>query len=101
MTMLEFFAKRIDATRNARRWYSVHLQPRLFGGVDVVCAWGRLGYAGGSERSEFFEDVAAAKERVEELRRLRIRRGYRLHSRTDQHKAGSQSLGGRPCGVVD
>ena len=99
--MLEFFAKRIDAARNARRWYSVHLQPRLFGGVDVVCAWGRLGYAGGSERWEFFEDAAAAKERVEHLRRLRLKRGYRLNSRTDQHEAGSQYLRGRPCGVAD
>jgi hypothetical protein len=34
--MFELFATRIDAARNARRWYSVHLQPRLFGGVDVV-----------------------------------------------------------------
>lgn len=27
--------------RRARR-YTVHVQPSLFGGVDVVCEWGRI-----------------------------------------------------------
>jgi hypothetical protein len=39
--------------------------------------------APGPSAREFFEDDAAAKERVEDLRRLRIRRGYHLHSRTE------------------
>lgn len=38
--------KRIDASRNMRRYYHMSLQPDLFGGVDLVREWGRIGRRG-------------------------------------------------------
>ena len=47
----EFFAeavelRRVDPDRNMARFYRMVLQPNLFGGVDLVREWGRIGSSG-------------------------------------------------------
>jgi predicted DNA-binding WGR domain protein len=63
------YLTKIDAARNMARFYSLDLQPDLFGGWALVRRWGRIG-RGGQVRSalhEKREGAAAALER--ELRR--------------------------------
>ena len=48
---LELFAeavelRRVDPDRNMARFYRMVLQPNLFGGVDLVREWGRIGSSG-------------------------------------------------------
>ncbi len=38
--------RRIDPTRNMRRYYSVTVQPTLFGEWSLQREWGRIGCAG-------------------------------------------------------
>ncbi|UEM18339.1 WGR domain-containing protein (plasmid) [Bradyrhizobium barranii subsp. barranii] len=35
--------RRIDTTRNMRRFYLLSIQPTLFGGVSLIRNWGRIG----------------------------------------------------------
>ena len=69
------YLTKIDAARNMARFYSLDLQPDLFGGWALVRRWGRIGGPGQvrSALHEKREGAAAALER--ELRR-RTRRGY-------------------------
>ncbi len=69
------YLTKIDAARNMARFYSLDLQPDLFGGWALVRRWGRIGWPGQvrSALHEKREGAAAALER--ELRR-RKRRGY-------------------------
>ena len=46
----------VDPSRNRFRWYSLRLQPCLFGGVDLIRVCGRLGQHGGTERVDHFPD---------------------------------------------
>lgn len=38
--------RRVDPVRNMCRFYTIGLQPDLFGGCTLVREWGRLGSAG-------------------------------------------------------
>ncbi|MEJ6871814.1 WGR domain-containing protein, partial [Bradyrhizobium japonicum] len=38
--------RRIDITRNMRRFYLLSIQPTLFGGVSLIRDWGRIGTTG-------------------------------------------------------
>jgi predicted DNA-binding WGR domain protein len=70
------FLKSVDPARNRARWYSVQVQPRLFGGVDIITRWGRIGRVGRAELRRECADLAAAERRVREVLRLRWRHGY-------------------------
>lgn len=65
--------------RGAARWYGVHLQDRLDGGVDVIRRWGRLGVRSTRPRqlAEPYPDWTAARGGLEELLARRAARGYR------------------------
>jgi len=67
--------RRIDPTRNMRRFYVLSIQPTLFDGVSLVRHWGRIGTFGKSmvETFDDLEDVADALNRIERAKR---RRGY-------------------------
>jgi hypothetical protein len=41
--MSDVTLNRIDPARNMRRFYSLDVQPDLFGGFAVVKEWGRIG----------------------------------------------------------
>lgn len=68
--------RRIDPSRNMRRFYMLAIQPTLFGGASVMRNWGRIG-TGGQSMMETFdrnEDAVSASMRLERSKR---RRGYR------------------------
>lgn len=68
--------RRIDPSRNMRRFYVLVLQPTLFGGASVIRNWGRIGTNGQSMMETFDRDDSAidASKRLERIKR---RRGYR------------------------
>lgn len=67
--------KRIDEALNMRRYYHMSLQPGLFGGVDLMREWGRIGRRGQSlvERHPDEEAAMAAMRAREAAKR---KRGY-------------------------
>jgi len=67
---------RIDPSQNMRRYYTLAIQPTLFGGVSVIRNWGRIGTNGQSMR-ETFDRQDEAKSAFERLARTKRRRGYR------------------------
>ena len=68
--------RRIDPSRNMRRFYKLAVQPTLFGGASVIRNWGRIGTNGQSMMETFDSngDAATASIRLERAKR---RRGYR------------------------
>jgi predicted DNA-binding WGR domain protein len=75
----------VDAAPDARgRWrnrtYRLHLQPALWGGVDVVRTWGRRGTKLGRPRRlvTHHPDHAEATAALASVIRRRLRRGYDL-----------------------
>jgi predicted DNA-binding WGR domain protein len=68
--------RRIDPSLNMRRFYRMSLQPDLFGGVDVVREWGRIGRRGRSliERHTCEDEAVSSMLALETAKR---RRGYR------------------------
>jgi predicted DNA-binding WGR domain protein len=72
---------RIDPACNMRRYYTLDLQPTLFGDVALVRAWGRIGRGRGQVKTETFITVEAATVACAELARRKRRRGYREASR--------------------
>src|SRR3954465_1494627 len=47
----QLYCQRIDETRNMARYYTLSIEPTLFGELAVMRSWGRIGKAGG-EKSE-------------------------------------------------
>lgn len=67
--------RRIDPTQNMRRFYSLAIQPTLFGGASVIRNWGRIGTSGQSMMETFDQDEEAVADMVR-LERAKRRRGY-------------------------
>jgi predicted DNA-binding WGR domain protein len=67
--------RRIDATRNMRRFYLLSIQPTLFGGAALVRNWGRIGTSG-QTMMQTFDDGTQAGEAFAKLERTKRRRGY-------------------------
>jgi predicted DNA-binding WGR domain protein len=67
--------RRMDPSLNMRRFYCMSLQPDLFGGVDQVREWGRIGCRGQSliERHCGENEAASAMLSLEAFER---KRGY-------------------------
>lgn len=68
--------QRIDPSQNMRRFYTLAIQPTLFGGASVIRNWGRIGTHGQSMMQTFdgMEEADRARSRLEHTKR---RRGYR------------------------
>lgn len=67
--------RRIDPSMNMKRFYRMSLQPDLFGGVDLIREWGRIGRRGQflvEQHSDEPEAVAAMLA----LERAKRKRGY-------------------------
>lgn len=66
---------RIDPTRNMHRFYSLSMQPTLFGGTSIIRNWGRIGTRGQAMVQTFdkIDDARSALTRIEASKR---RRGY-------------------------
>lgn len=67
--------RRIDPSQNMRRYYTLAIQPTLFGGASVVRNWGRLGTRGQS-MMETFDLSKEAEGAFARLARAKRRRGY-------------------------
>lgn len=60
---------------NMRRFYTMQVQPNLFGGFAVVREWGRIGQSG-TVAETIFPTEAEALDAMERQRRHKERRGY-------------------------
>lgn len=69
--------RRVDEAQNMRRFYSISLQPDLFGGCDLVREWGRIGQAG-TVRRDRFPSPDDAQAALEAKRRQKEKGGYHL-----------------------
>jgi predicted DNA-binding WGR domain protein len=67
--------RRVDPTRNMRRFYRLDVQPDLFGGVLLVREWGRIG-AQGRMVAEPYESEALAAVALQRQAERKRRRGY-------------------------
>lgn len=67
--------RRIDPTQNMRRFYSLAIQPTLFGGASVIRNWGRIG-TNGQSIIETFDHADEAMIAMTKLHRTKRRRGY-------------------------
>ena len=73
------YLTRQDPSKNINRFYSVHLQPDLFGPVCVVKEWGRLG-AAGTVRQDIYADEPTARAAMSLRIERKAKRGYRATS---------------------
>lgn len=73
--MTDVDLRRINPALNMRRFYRMSLQPDLFGGVDLVREWGRMGRRGQSliERHQCEADAVASMLALAAVKR---KRGY-------------------------
>lgn len=67
--------RRIDPTQNMRRFYSLAIQPTLFGGASVIRSWGRIGTNGQSMMETYDREDEALTAKMK-LERSKRRRGY-------------------------
>ncbi|WP_028152397.1 WGR domain-containing protein [Bradyrhizobium japonicum] len=67
--------RRIDTTRNMRRFYLLSIQPTLFGGVSLIRNWGRIG-TNGQTMVQTFDGSDEAGDAFGRLERAKRKRGY-------------------------
>ncbi|MCX2698694.1 WGR domain-containing protein [Ochrobactrum chromiisoli] len=67
--------RRIDPSQNMSRFYSLEMQPTLFGEVSVIRHWGRIG-SSGQTMHEPFDSQEDAARKFSHLRQVKIRKGY-------------------------
>ena len=70
------YLTRVDASANYYRYYSVRVDPDLFGRWSLIRQWGRLDYDGGAMRIDSFETEALALGKMGEIVGQKRRRGY-------------------------
>lgn len=64
-----------------QRFYTLAIQPTLFGGASVIRNWGRIG-SNGQTLMETFDSQLDADNALSRLERTKRRRGY-----SDVHRA--------------
>lgn len=67
--------RRVDEAQNMRRFYTLTLQPDLWGGCDLVREWGRIGQAG-TVRRDAFPSPVEAQAALDAKRREKEKGGY-------------------------
>ncbi|MGJ0505946.1 MAG: WGR domain-containing protein [Methylocystis sp.] len=67
--------RRVDASRNMRRFYSLDIVADLFGGFLLLRRWGRIG-ARGQVAAERYDSAAQAMDALRRRLRRKTRRGY-------------------------
>lgn len=67
--------RRIDPAQNMRRFYSMSIQPTLFGEASLIRNWGRIGTRG-QTMVETFDTPDDAERAFGRLERSKRRRGY-------------------------
>ncbi len=66
---------RTDPARHMARFYSLDVQPDLFGAWCLIREWGRIGSTG-QLHSVPYPTPDEAQEALERQRRAKLRRGY-------------------------
>lgn len=66
----------IDARHNMQRFYTLSLQPTLFGDIALMRQWGRIGTKG-QMKMQSFAGQTAARTALKKLQTQKIKRGYR------------------------
>ncbi len=66
---------RTDPAHNMARFYTMTLQPTLFGEWALLKEWGRIGSAGRLESARFASEQDAARAMAEHLK-AKLRKGY-------------------------
>lgn len=69
--------RRIRPEKNEWRFYTLTIQPDLFGGATLVRHWGRIGTAG-SQRLDLHPDQGAAANALAAMIRYHRKRGYAM-----------------------
>jgi hypothetical protein len=62
------------------RYYRIIFQPTLFGTIDIICAWGRIGGNLGNYKVVASKDEQDIASIVDAVKKRRKQRGYRLCS---------------------
>lgn len=62
------------------RYYKIIFQPTLFGTIDVICAWGRVGGNLGNYKVISSRDNQDIESILNAIKKRRKQRGYRLCS---------------------
>ncbi len=63
--------------KNIHRFWTISVQPNLFGGWSVVRRWGRIGGRAGRLKIDLYDDLEAAKQVFQKKEREKLRRDYR------------------------
>ncbi len=71
------YLTKIDPNVNQYRYYSLRVDPDLFGRWSLFRQWGRLDTQGGVIRMDSFENEEEAISRLAKITTQKIRRGYR------------------------
>lgn len=67
---------RLDPSQNMQRFYTVDIQPTLFGEWSLLRFWGRLDRPGGQSHFRTFPTLSAAQQARDGLLREKQRKGY-------------------------
>ena len=83
--------------KKGTKWYSVHLQPDLFGDTHLICRWGRVGRAKVSQSIDRYDCAAEATSQLELVTLGRLEAGYTQVKRSEierhlQVRPGQQLL---------
>jgi len=70
------YLTRIDEQANQYRYYSMRIDPDLFGRWSLVRQWGRLDTSGGTLRMDSFENEQAAIDQLAKIVKQKLKRGY-------------------------
>jgi predicted DNA-binding WGR domain protein len=62
------------------RYYKIIFQPTLFGTIDIICAWGRIGGNLGNYKVVSSKDEQDIELIIDSIKKRRRQRGYRLCS---------------------
>jgi predicted DNA-binding WGR domain protein len=62
------------------RYYKIIFQPTLFGTIDIICSWGRIGGNLGNYKVVSSKDKQDIELIIETIKKRRKQRGYRLCS---------------------
>lgn len=68
--------RRVDPARNMARYYTLSVEPTLFGDAALVRQWGRIGTRG-QFKINLFDNTKSAEAALLRLRKIKERRGYR------------------------
>ena len=74
--MSSTYLKKIDHRANQYRYYSIRIDPDLFGGWTLIRQWGRLDADGGRLKMDNFESEKEALNRLSEIVTQKKKRGY-------------------------